>query len=442
MDSLEQPMHNLASRFMLVFGILICVLGCQPSGSEKSAANAPVKVRTVAAVQKEITKKTRQPASILPFYETEIRSKVNGYVSEVNADIGDFVLKDQVLAKLDIPELEKQVAIAKSNVQLLEARQMEAQAGVVLAQASVDATKAKLEQARSEMLEKDAILAAAQAELDRTQDLVNRGSLQARLLDEVQKKFDSAKAGQAAIISSVQSAEAEVVVAQAHLTAAEANTEGARAETDVAKRQLEEMVVMQEYAELKAPFAGLITKRHVNLGELIDGSLQSGSHALFVISQTDQVRVQIPVPEVDAPFVQVGDKLTLMFPAFSAEPPVEANVTRQNGSLDPNTRTLLVEAVLDNADGKFLPGMFGEAEIDMETQVATTMLPARCIRFNESGQAFVYLVQSDNQIKVTAVRTGLDTGTEIEVIDGIQPNQIVVGPHLNRFTDGQKVEPL
>ena len=102
----------------------------------------------------------------------------------------------------------------------------------------------------------------------------------------------------------------------------------------------------------------------------------------------------------------------------------------------------LVEAVIDNADGKFLPGMFGEAEIDMETQVATTMLPARCIRFNESGQAFVYLVQSDNQIKVTAVRTGLDTGTEIEVIDGIQPNQIVVGPHLNRFTDGQKVEPL
>lgn len=428
--------------FCILACLLACGSGCQMGASEQAAAKKLVKVKTVAVTQTQVDKTSRQPATIRPFYETEIRSKVNGYVAEVKADIGDFVLKDQVLATLEIPELDQQVLIAKSNVVLLQSRGKEALAGVTLAQASVDASRAKLAQAKSEKLEKDALLAAAKAELSRTQDLVSRGSLQARLLDEAQKKFDSAQAGVAAIASAVQSAEAEVTVAEARYSAAEAKVEAAKAETAVAEGQLQEILVMQSYAELKAPFAGLITKRTVNLGELIDGSLQAGSHPLFVLSQIDQVRVHVPVPEMDAPFVQPGDKLVLVFPAFATEPPIETTVARQSGSLDPSTRTILVEAILDNAEGKLLPGMFGEAEIQLETQVAAAMLPSRAVRFDETGQAYVYVIDSDNKIAKAKVKTGFDTGTEIEVLSGIELNQMVVGPHLQRFTDGQEVEPL
>lgn len=417
--------------------------GCNnQSVATKENPDPVVKVRAVAAVQQEVVRKTRQPATIQPFYETEIRSKVAGYIVEVSADIGDAVQAGQVLARVDVPEMEKRRTVLESKIALLRSKEEEAKAGVALAEAAVESEKAKLEQAKSQMLESEAILAAASAEFSRTQDLVNRGSLQARLLDESQKRFDSAKAAKSAVTSAVVSAESQVVVAAAQVAASKAKAQASRSETEVAVREMEELDVVLAFAQVRAPFAGVITQRHVNLGELIDGSQSTGSGTLFVLSMVDKVRIQVPVPEIDAPFIQPGDAITLSFPAFASEPPMSATVTRLNGRLDPSTRTITVEAVIDNEAGKLIPGMFGEAEIDMETKVATTMLPSRAVRFDEGGKAYVYLLSEENTVQVSEVSTGLDTGTEIEILSGLSMGQKVIGPHLSRFTDGQQVEPL
>lgn len=444
-------MRNPIERLLPLFAVisLLSLAGCAPPtvdsqpNADKTAQNNTkvVPVKTVAAIQTEIAKTTQQPATVYPFYETEIRPRVSGYISEISVDIGDIVKTGDVLARVDVPELEKQGETLAAQIDLLTAEEQAAEAGVNLSAASVRSAQAKFEQAKSQQASVEASLAAVEAEFNRTEDMVNRGSLQNRMLDEVRKKRDSEVAAKAAVLSAVTASEAGVGVAEAEKAAAEARLKMAQAKTEVARRQLGELQVSLDFASVIAPFDGIVSQRHVALGDLIEGS---GDRAkpLFVLSKVDKVRVHVPIPEVDAPFVEPGDAVTLTFPSFASEPPIEATVTRRTGSLDPSTRTMIIEAELDNASGKLLPGMFGQATVTIETKAMATMLPSRAVRFDESGRAYVYLLDDNDRVKLADVQLGADTGTQIEILSGIQPGDIVIGPHLKRFTDGQTVRPL
>ena len=300
--------------------------------------------------------------------------------------------------------------------------------------------EARLTQAKSQLKGAEAALAAAEAEFNRTKDLVDRRSLESRVLDEVRKKRDSQLAQKESLSSAIASAEADVVVAQSKLVSAGADLKVAEAETIVAQKQLEELLVLMEYATLKAPFAGVVTQRTVNPGDLVREANEVGrGQPLFAISQNDKVRIHIPVPESDAAFVQPGDSVNIIFPSFPDQAPLEHPVTRVAGELDPNTRTMLVEIELDNADGKLLPGMFGQATVTLSSSNNSNMLPARSVRFTESGEAYVYIVESNQTVKVAQVKTGVDTGLLIEVLSGVEPGQRVIDAHLKRFVDGQPV---
>ncbi len=100
---------------------------------------------------------------------------------------------------------------------------------------------------------------------------------------------------------------------------------------------------------------------------------------------------------------------------------------------------MLVEAELPNPDQKLLPGMFGQATITLTTKVAANMLPARAIRFDESGQAYVYVIGQDETVSIVNVATGLDDGRSIEILAGVTTGQKVIDAHLKRFTAGQQV---
>jgi len=153
-------------------------------------------------------------------------------------------------------------------------------------------------------------------------------------------------------------------------------------------------------------------------------------------------RVHIPIPEADAALVSEGDTVTLSFPSFSAEEPITHPVTRLSRELDPSTRTMLVEVEVDNVTGKLLPGMFGQATISLSNKIAANMLPARAVRFDESGEAYVYVVGENDKVSVVNVTTGIDDGHSIQILTGLQSGQQVVDAHLKRFTDEQKVTVL
>ncbi|QDV40426.1 Efflux pump periplasmic linker BepF [Stieleria neptunia] len=423
----------------------LLLAGCLPAPpvAKKSDADRVVAVRTVAVTESEVQPTTLQPATVHAFYRSEIRPKASGFVSQLNVDIGDVVQAGQTLLQIDVPEMSKQREVIQARIARLKAEEKRAAAGVNLADAQVRSSQAGLVEAESEMNRADASLAAAESEFQRTSDLVERGSLQDRMLDEVRKKRDSERATKQAVASAIDSAKADVAVTEAQKVAAQANLEAARAETMIAERELEELDVMIDYATVRAPIAGIVSERNVEPGDLVGkASDQASTRPLFVISQVDKLRVRIPVPETDAARVNPGDEVTLTFPSFSGEPPIKAPVTRRSGSLDPSTRTMIVEVELENTDGKLLPGMFGQASINLSTKVAANMLPSRAIRFSEDGKAYVYVVGQDETVTVAAIETGLDNGKAIQVRSGLLPGQRVIDAHLKRFTDGQKVTVL
>ncbi|MCA9046097.1 MAG: efflux RND transporter periplasmic adaptor subunit, partial [Planctomycetaceae bacterium] len=194
------------------------------------------------------------------------------------------------------------------------------------------------------------------------------------------------------------------------------------------------------FGTLTAPFDGVVTARAVNPGDLVRESSEVGAgEPLFVVSQVSKVRIHVAVPEADAAYVSTGDTVTLRFPSFPGEEPLLAVVTRFTGDLDPSTRTMLIETEVENTDRKLLPGMFGEASINLNTKVAANMLPARAVRFSETGEAYVYVVSDDETVTVTPVTTGFDSGDRIEVRSGVESGQRVIDGHLKRFETGQKV---
>lgn len=433
-----------AKRLSLVTATLL-LSGCVPAPpvAKNSDADRIVAVRTVAVTEAEVRRTTSQPATVHAYYRSEIRPKVSGYVSEIKVDIGDVVQAGDELIRIDVPEMLKRREVAEARIERLVAEENRAEAGVNLADARVRSAVAGLAETESEVSRVDAELAAAQAEFDRTSDLVQRGSLQNRMLDEVRQRRDSQRAAKQAVTSSIDSAKANVAVAEAQKTAAQSDLDAARATTLITRRELEELNVMINYATVRAPISGVITERAVEPGNLVGTSPEnSSSQPLLVISQLDKLRVRIPVPETDAPHVDVGDEVTLTFPSFAAEPAIKATVTRRSGSLDPNTRTMMVEVELENTSGKLLPGMFGQASIDLSTQVAANLLPARAIRFGADDQPYVYVVDENDTVTVASIETGIDDGNSIEVRSGILPGQRVIDAHLKRFTDGQKVTVL
>lgn len=429
-----------------VFCLLTSVTGCQMQQSPTQTAKKerqPIPVKTVAVTETTVERSTVQPATVHAYHEVEIRPKVTGYVKEVKVDIGDVVTPETVLAIVDVPEMDKQKAVIQARIARYESVENQAQAGIELAKADVVSSEARLAQAKSELSRDDASLAASEAEFARTQDLVNRQSVESRLLDEARKRRDSELANRQATQSAIISSEADVTVANAKLSAAQADLATAQAETQIAQRQLEELEVMMNYATLKAPFDGVITKRTVNPGALVrENDASSSARPLFVVSKIDRVRVHVAVPESDAASVNKGDPLTLTFPFFADETPITAEVTRISNSLDASTRTMLVEAEIQNTDGKLLPGMFGQASIQTSSKIAAKMLPARAVRFDETGKAYVYSVDANNTVTVVDISTGFDEGGRIEVSSGLDANQRVIDTHLRRFTTGEKVTVL
>ncbi|TWU55067.1 efflux RND transporter periplasmic adaptor subunit [Rubripirellula reticaptiva] len=442
-------MKNLAKSYpRLSVGMAVVLsgfVGCSPSKTveKKEVSPSVVQVKAVSVTATPIRKSTLQPATIDAYYRAEIRVKAYGFVREINSDLGDFVQTGDVLAVIDVPELAKERSVIEAKIQRLMAEERRSEAGIQLATARVRSAEARLAETKSQMSGAEASLAASEAEFSRTNDLVRRGSLQQRMLDEVRLIRDSEAAQKEAMNASVDSAQAEVAVAQAQVSSAKSDLDAAVAETEITRRELELLEVRFNYATVRSPISGVVTHRGVEMGDLVREQSEVGSgEALFVISQVDKVRVHIPVPESDAPFVQAGDEVKLSFPSFASEKSISASVTRRAGSLDPSTRTMMVEVELPNDEGKLLPGMFGQALISIGKEQAANTLPAQAIRFREDGTAYVYVISSDDAVTVAQVTTGVDDGNQIEVLSGVKSGQRVIGAHLQRFVDGQKVKPL
>jgi len=430
---------------LAAIGLCLLAAGCEVASPDVAGAAAPeegpVCVPTLTPTRSSWPRTTTQPATVHADFEARIFARASGYLTKLDTDLGQRVQQGQTLAVIDTPEMHKQREARLAAIQRIEADQQRVAAELAVAQANVTSAEAQVEQVQAEVVRADANLTAGRIELDRARDLVQRKAVADRLLDEVQKRHDAAGAEKAAAEAAVAAATAACELSRAKVEAAKADEAVVAADLEVARRELEELETRISFAQLKAPFDGVVTRRHVELGDLVQNA-QSGSSKdampLFVVSKVDRVRVRVPIPERDAPLVDEGDPVQVTLQSLPGEV-FEGSVSRCAGGLDENTRTMTVEVDLPNPEGRLLPGSFGQATVVLEPEKDRLVLPSEAVRYDEKGRSYVYVVDADSKIQIVDVTTGLDDGEQIEITAGLKGTERVVGPLLRRLKAGQPV---
>lgn len=393
---------------------LAALAGCDrvaaASKDKPEAAETAKRVAVVKPVRRAVARTITQPANVLALNEATLYAQVAGYLAEIRVDKGDSVKKGDLLATIEVPEL--------------EAERAELAASVEQAKAEERAALVELDRAESTRLAADSGVKRAQADLrlqkglfDRAKDLRSDGVISPQDLEIAQGRFEEAQAA-------VTLAEARLKEAEGGKAEAAARIEVARAKIATATAHLQRAEARLRYSKIRAPFSGLVTRRFVDPGAMIQQAVSSTSASpLVALEEIDRVRVDFAVPESEVAQIASDERVSLQVDAYGARV-FEGRVSRFAGALDPTTRTMLVEAEYDNRDHALRSGMFGRATLELERHEDALTVPAEAVR-NQRGAHVLFVVENGRARRRT-VELGLDSGPTVEIKKGLAPSESVV----------------
>ena len=211
--------------------------------------------------------------------------------------------------------------------------------------------------------------------------------------------------------------------AQANLAAADANV-----------RRLEQM---EAFKHVYAPFSGVLTKRNIDVGALINAGNTGSNRELFDVAQVDPLRVYVNVPQTYSPAITVGLKAYLEQNEYPGQK-FEGKVVRTAEAIDPATRTLLSEIDVPNPSGKILPGAYAQVHFAAKVNAPRLTVPINTLLFRAEGPRAA-VVGTDNKVHLKPVVIGRDYGSTVEIVEGLVPgDELVVNP-ADSLEDGQQV---
>jgi len=211
--------------------------------------------------------------------------------------------------------------------------------------------------------------------------------------------------------------------AQANLAAATANV-----------RRLEEL---ESFKHIYAPFSGVLTRRNVDIGALINAGNTGSNQQLFNIARVDPIRVYVSVPEIYAPSVSPGVRATIGIPSLNGRQ-FSGKVARNADSIDTTTRTLLTEIDVPNPKGELLPGAYAQVHFDLKIQGIGLSVPVNALMFRSEGTRAA-VVDANGKVHLQPVVIGRDYGLDVEILSGLQPSDSVVLNPSDSLEDGQQV---
>ncbi len=340
-------------------------------------------VTVVQPVEKPAVLLTTLPASVEALDQATLYAKVSGYLKWIKVDKGDGAQKGDVLALLEVPEMDKQHQSALAAVQQAQAEEERAQADATLKQVTYK-----------------------------------------RLAGVRQSKPDVLP-------------QQDVDAARAAYEVAQGDTNLARAKIELARAEVGRIEALQEFAKITAPFDGVVTARFVDPGALIQQGTNSTGNPVLTIASIDTVRVYVYVPETNVSYVDRGKPVIVLLNALPGKG-FPGKITRFANALDPQTRTMKTEIDLPNPGHRILPGMYGTAELKLEAESGALFVPYPSIRRDADGRPFVYTVEQ-GRIRKVPVETGLDDGSMIQV-KGLRNDETVVLSGTASLQEGLSVK--
>ena len=389
--------------------LLLCIVlavfagGCGGTrqATADDAANAPT-AAVVKVTRGNISDSLEIASEFQPFQEVDIYAKVSGYIQKLYVDYGTHVTQGQVLAVLEIPEMQQQLQLDEASVR------------------------------RSE---ED--LSRAREELNRAQSTYTVAHLTYTRLADVQKSRPELVAQE-----EVDQAHGKDLEADAGVSSEKDSLAAAEQTLLVAKAALGKDQAMFDYARMTAPFAGVVTQIYAFTGALLPAGTSStskGDSALCRLSQNDLLRLVIPVPERAVSEIHDGESIAVDVSGVNKT--FEGKIVRFSDQIDLSTRTMHTEVDVPNPKFELVPGMYATVKIPLQSATDVLTAPVQAVQMGEEGKGTVLVVGEGNRIERRDVALGLQSASNVEIISGLKENETIIFGSLQQFRPGEVVTP-
>jgi len=324
-------------------------------------------VATIAAKASPSIEEITLPGTVQAEYDTSIYARTSGYVKKWYVDIGGRVKAGDLLAEIDSPEVDHQLAQARAQLIQMQASLTQSQRNMELAQITNT----------------------------RTARLVGQGWSSQQQGDQDRLTFASSTAAVDVALANVEAQQAQV-------------------------KRLEQLT---SFERVVAPFDGIVTSRQVDIGNLINAGSSSGAE-LFRVADMKKLRVYVQVPQSYVASITNGLEVELRFPEHPGRI-FPARLVRSANAIEPRARTLLVELEVDNAKGELLPGGYTDVRFKLPIATRGVRISANALLFRAEGPQ-VATADANGRVVLHTVSLGRDFGTAVEVLTGIAPNDAVI----------------
>jgi RND family efflux transporter MFP subunit len=417
---LSQRNFKLAALLVLLIAAGIFLSTCGGSRAnvrkDESASNtapAVVDVTTAAAIKRDLPRFFEATGSLAGDEQTDVAPQTAGKVVAVGVDIGSFVKRGAMLVKLDDAELKLRVDQAATQVEQAKAavRQAEEKIGLRPGQAFDPNRVADVAAAK-------VALDLAQKNLVRAEKLIESGDVSRSFYDEQRARRDQLKEQYEVALAQARQNYAAVEVART-------NVANAQAQLALARKNL-------SYSIIPAPIDGFVAERTADLGEYV-----SPQQKVATIVRTNPLRIRIDIPEQAIPEVKVGQSVSVTTSAWP-DKSFAGRVARIAPNVSATSRTLTVEAQIENSSAALKPGQFATVRILQERPEPAVLIPSRAI-VTEAGVSRVFVIKNGHA-EQRLVQTGQTEGDLIEVKSGVAAEEQVATSNLERLSDGVAVK--
>lgn len=378
--------------------LTIALIACTRNGGQVQASSQSVTVGVTKVVRKSLGREITLSSELVPFQEIDVYAKESGFVSKLLVDYGTHVKAGQVMAVLEIPEL----------------------------QAQLDEDQAEIKNAANQVVR-------AQHELARFKAQYNALHLEYTRLNGV---FES----QPGIVAQqeVDDAQGKDLAAQSQVDAGQAALDAANSQLAAAKAKLIHDQSLYDYSKITAPFTGVVTERYANYGTLMQAGIGSSTQAMPLVrlSEDDLFRLVIPVPEAYVQYIHVGDPVAVSVPSLNRTFP--GKVARFSVDVREDTRTMHTEVDVPNPKGLLLPGLYAEAQLSLAQKQDVPTVPIQALS-HEGQRTTILVVNQNGQLEERSVQIGLETATDAEVTYGLTEGEQVVVSDRSGLKPGERV---
>ena len=428
--------RGLDYRLVLYALALTLCFSCNKSQAEgekkatEEAGNreAAIKITVDKAVAREVPAVIQATGSLVADETSDIAPKTAGKVVNIYANVGQFVGSGSVIAKIDDQDARLRLAEAQAGVKQAQTgvRQAEVRLGLSENGTFNSGTIPEVRGATANYEQALALLRQAEANEKRYRELVETGDVAMVTYETYRTQRDTA---QAQVNAAKQQLEATINAAKLNNQA----IKGAQAAVDAAQTQV--ATAQQAVADtiIRAPFAGFISARPTAVGEYV-----TSSTPVATILRTNPIKLQMQVAEADVPNISIGRAVSLEVDAYK-DRRFGGTVTAVNPAIDPTSRSVIVEAQIENGNNALRSGMFVTAKIVREGGSKGVFVPKSAIYNDQATQSYRVFVIEGDVAKLRVVQLGTEEGDYYQILSGVNADETVAVSNLDQLYEGASV---